>query len=490
MRKAMERQQRLDAQPIFDVELNLNCRDEMIPILAALRHLYSQSAVRDQVLNAIAADVNRDSSRKRGRQGLDYWPILVLGAVRLGCNLNYDKLQDLAEQHRALREIMGIGNWDGGPSFDWRRLRDNLTLIRPQTLERINHLIVGAGHRLILEAARSTRGDSFVIETNIHYPTESSLIRDGLRKVLECAATLSALLGLDGWRQHKHLYRKVKRLVREIERVAARKGAGYQQRIQSAYQELLALAQTLLARADELQQHALRGVGIDLASLGASAELKLFVERTRHVCDTAFRRVLQGQDVPNNEKLFSIFEIHTQLYKRGKAAEPIQFGRLVMIYEDGIGFITHSYLLPHKVEDRAIVVEQTRKVQTRLGGRIELASFDRGFHSPENQRELAKIIAHPCLPMPGISQAAQQKQNASVQFRAARQSHPGVESAINALQAGNGLERCRDRSELGFSRYLQLAILGRNLHVLGKIVLAKQEPGCNAAQSQRKKMVA
>jgi hypothetical protein len=487
MRKAMERQLRLDGRPVLDVELNLNCRDEIIPILAALQHLYAQPVVREAVLRAVAADVNRNSSRKRGREGLDYWSIIVLAAVRLGCNLNYDKLQDLAEQHRALRQIMGIGGWDEGGCFDWRRIRDNLTLIRPQTLERINHLIVGEGHRLVPEAVRSTRADSFVVETNIHYPTESSLIRDGLQKVLECAVTLSNLLGVGGWRQHKHLCRKAKRLVREIERLAARKGSGYQERIQSGYRELLALAQTLLARADELQ---VNPAVIDLDVTAASAQLKLFVERTRQVCGTAYRRVLQGENVPNSEKLFSIFETHTQLYKRGKAAEPVQFGRLVMIYEDGIGFITHCHLLPRDGDDRGTVVQQTRAVQKRLGGGIETASFDRGFHSPENQRDLAKIIPNLCLPMPGVGQAAQQKREAGVHFRQARQSHPGVESAINALQAGNGLERCLDRSEPGFSRYLQLAVLGRNLHVLGKIVLARKEADCNAAKSKRRKRVA
>jgi len=490
MRKAMDRQQRLGCSPVLEVEVNLNCRDEIIPILAALQHVYAQPKLRDEILRAVAADVNRRSSRKRGRQGMDYWPILVLAAVRLGCNLNYDKLQDLAEQHRAMRQIMGIGEWDDASCFDWRRIRDNIALVRPETLERINHLIVAEGHRLVPDAVKSVRADSFVVGTNIHYPTESSLIRDGLRKVLGLAVALANLLGLGGWRQHKHLYRKVKRLVREVERIAARKGTGYQDRIKSQYQELLALADTLLERGDELLRHQSRRSGFDLEALAIAGELKTFMERTRQVCGTARRRVLEGQTVPNSEKLFSIFEPHTQLYKRGKAAEPVQFGRLVLVCEDGAGFITHCHLPPRDGNDRGVVVEQMKKLQKRLRGRIERASFDRGFHSPENQRALAEIIPHACLPMPGITQSAEQEEVATIEFRQARQNHPGVESAINALQAGNGLQRCRDRSEPGFTRYLQLGVLGRNLHVLGKIVIDRKEAGCNAALSKRKKMAA
>lgn len=201
--------------------------------------------------------------------------------------------------------------------------------------------------------------------------------------------------------------------------------------------------------------------------------LRTFIERTKQVCDTARRRVLRGEKVPNEEKLFSMFEPHTQLYKRGKAGQPVQFGRLVMIYEDATGFITHHYVLPRDAQDRDVVVEQTRIVQERLQGRIEEASFDRGFHSPENQEKLARIIEHPCLPKPGAKQSVEQQSSAGVKFHQARQRH--------------GLKRCRDRTELGFERYVALAILGRNLHTLGKLVIEQKNAACEAAQTKRKR---
>jgi hypothetical protein len=185
MRKAFDRQQRMDRPTISNVPLNLGCRDEIIPILAALKHIYAQPKLRDDILQAVARDVNRDSSRKRGRRGMDYWPILVLASVRLGCNFDYDRLQDLAEQHRALRQMMGLGDWNEEADFNWRTIRNNITLLRPETLERINHAIVAEGHRLLPEAAETVRGGSFVADTNIHYPTDSSLIRDGLPMSLD-----------------------------------------------------------------------------------------------------------------------------------------------------------------------------------------------------------------------------------------------------------------------------------------------------------------
>jgi transposase, IS5 family len=203
------------------------------------------------------------------------------------------------------------------------------------------------------------------------------------------------------------------------------------------------------------------------------------------VRDTARRRVLHNESVPNKDKLFSMFETHTQLYKRGKAGEPVQFGRLVLVYEDAAGFIVHHHILARDAQDEDVVVEQTRLLQERFGKRIERISFDRGFHTPQNQKSLAEILQHPCLPKPGLKQAAQQLANATVEFHEARRSHPGVESAIGALQSGNGLERCRDHTEPGFERYVALGILGRNLHVLGKLVIARQDASCLAASSLR-----
>jgi len=103
---------------------------------------------------------------------------------------------------------------------------------------------------------------------------------------------------------------------------------------------------------------------------------------------------------------------------------------------------------------------------------------------------LAKIIAHPCLPMPGANQARQQEAETTIEFRQARSRHPGIESAIGALQAGNGLVRCRDRTERGFRRYIQLGVLGRNLHVLGKLLIASEDATCQAGQSRRRKAAA
>jgi hypothetical protein len=467
------------------VKLNLNCRDEIIPILAGLQHIYSQPKLRDSIVNLVAQDVNQDSRDDCGRQGLGYWPIVVLSAVRLGCNLDYDKLQDLAEQHRALRRIMGIGDWEEENNLSARRIGDNVRLLNSATFEAISHAIVGEAYRLEPDAVKQQRADSFVVETDIHYPTESSLITDGVRKILGFCTELDATYELSGWRQRRQLLQKVREVNRQIARIAHRKGAKYKERLASQYRSLLDRTQVIIERAEATCETLERDFDLDLATTFTIDEIRRFIGLTQQVCDTARRRVLEGEEVPNSDKLFSLFETHTQLYRRGKAGEPNQFGRLVLVFEDKLGFISHHCVMDRDKADKDVAVNETRKVQTRLKQAIEELSFDRGFHSRANQIELSEIVSGVCLPKPGVKQSAVQLQAASLKFHKAKKRHPGVESAIGALQSGNGLVRCRDIGEVGFERFVALAILGRNIQSLGKLILSREHPDSAAAFTKR-----
>jgi transposase, IS5 family len=484
MRQHYEQQRRFDSTPIGELALNFECRDEMIPILAGLKYIYTCGELRREVVELVAADINEESRRDVGRPGLDDWQIVVLAAVRLGCNCDYDKLQDQAENHRALRTLLGLGEWDDGPSFGARRIRDTLCQLQPATLAALNQALVSHGQTLHGSAAESVRADSFVVETNIHYPAESSLIGDGMRKIIPLCGKLAGAIGAAGWRQGEHLYRRIKALVRTIAKISASRSANVKAGLAAAYSRLLDRAEAILERAESLQKQAQSG-GPEPASWALAEELQHWLALTKQVCDTAYRRVILQEEVPNSDKLFSLFEPHTQLYRRGKAGVPNQFGRLLFVFEDGAGFISHYHLMAREAADADVVVEQTRAAQKKHRGQIRTASFDRGFHSPENEQELQKIVDEPCVPPRPPQQYRERMQTATVTFRNLRQQHPGIESAIGALQAGNGLKRCRDRQEIGFERYLGLAILGRNIHVLSKLLIARQDEQAAAACSKR-----
>lgn len=483
MRKHYDRQRRFDGTPIAELSLNFNCRDEVVPVLAGLQHVYTSHTLRNQVVNLVAQDINEDTRRDVGRPGFDDWQIVVLAAVRLGCNFDYDKLQDQAENHRSLRTMLGVGDWDD-TSFQAKRIRETLCQLKPATISALNLAIVSYGQELDGEAAESVRADSFVIETDIHYPTESTLIGDGLRKIIPCCVDLAKEIDQTGWRQSKHLLKRVKEYVRTISQISGSKSPRVKAGLAPAYQRLLDFAASILDRVRTLQTQA--ETASTVLSRALSADLKHWIDLTEQVCDTANRRVLLGEKVPHSEKLFSLFETHTQLYRRGKAGTPNQFGRLVLVFEDGAGFISHYHLMDREACDAEVVVDQTREAQKRHQGAINKGSFDRGFHTPENEKELRAILGEPCIAPRHPQQYAACLANGSVQFHRQRKRHPGIESAIGALQSGNGLKRCRDHSEEGFERYLGLAILGRNIHVLGKLLIARRQATSAAASSKRK----
>jgi len=489
-------EERLDCVPISDVKLNLNCRDEMIPILRSLQHLYDDDLRRREILDLVGRDVNKGTSRKHGRRGMNYWEITVLQSVRLGCNLDYDKTQDLAENHRRLRQMMGIGDWQDNIDFDWRCIQDNLIKLRPETVKKIGDLVVKSGHQIDAQAIKSVRGDTFVVETNIHYPTESTLIGDGLRKIVTLAAELAADYGKDGWRQHAYLLKKMRKLVRAIGRVSRGKNQRLEQ-LKRKYKELLSLSESLMTKACQLLKsldYAAVNEAVTLAELknGKVPEtpkglLLYYVRLTRVVCRNARRRVLHGEKVANDEKLFSMFEPHTELINRGKQPNPIEFGHKVLVVEDAAGFIVTHQVVDAGVLDQDLVIPVMTELQDRFDGKIEKASFDRGFHTPETQKQLAELVGTPCIASKGVNKGRQQYKEGTVEFRQARQNHPGVESAIGALQSGNGQKRCRDRGNVGYVRYVALGMLGRNLHTLGKLLLAQDDADCQAAKSKRKR---
>ena len=485
----------LNVTPISQIELNLECRDRMIPTLVALQFIYTNPDFRDKALQLVERDLAQHADLNKGKPGMTLWQILVLAAVKQACDYTYDHLQYLAENDRNMEAMLQRRSWQEEELFKWKRIQANVCLVRPETIEEISHLVVAEGHRLAPEAAEQVRGDCFVTDTNIHYPTESSLIVDGLTKIVDIGPKLAALTGQSRWRQSKSLLKKAKRAARAIGRI--KKGAKYQERLQAAYGELFHYTDLLLPRAADLLDSALgnlsSGTGDSSSDglLSAGEAMALYQELvywqavTEHVRGTAWRRVMEGEQVPNPEKLFSLFEPDTELIKRGKASQPVQFGHRVLVIEDAAGFICHHKIVPLHVEEREIVVGEMAALQKRLQDRIQRASFDRGFHSPENQTGLARIVKHPCLPKTGSHQSAEQRSNSTVEFRESQRRHSGVESAIGALQSGNGLERCRDHSRLGYERYVALGVLGRNLLVLGKLLICQRSPTSAAAYSKR-----
>lgn len=196
-----------------------------------------------------------------------------------------------------------------------------------------------------------------------------------------------------------------------------------------------------------------------------------FIQHATRQMDQIRRRVIQGETISHHEKVFSIFEPHTEWISKGKAGVPVELGLRVAILEDQHRFILHHQVMQKQTDD-SVAVSMVSEAQRRFPA-LSACSFDKGFHSPQNQTALNDLLEQVTLPRKGKLSKQARLDEESPAFIKAKRAHSAVESAINALEV-HGLDVCPDKGMDGFKRYVALAVLARNVHRIGDI-LWKQE---------------
>lgn len=482
MRTVFDPQMTFGQVDVADIVLDPKSRDDIPQLLRGLQHLYTDPELRKSVFAILEellperSGAEGKASPATGRPGMAQWNILVLGVLRLGLNADYDRIQELANQHATLRLMLGHGDWSDESRYELQTIKDNLRLFTPELLDRINREVVRAGHKALKKTpgeGLSARCDSFVVETDVHYPTDANLLYDAVRKALGLCAGLSDAHRLPGWRQDAHHLRKFKKAHRRIQKLKhstskdEQKRQAKQEQIQQAHRDYLGQAETLLGRVRDTRQQlaALPAVPLRLA------ELDDYLKHAERQVGQIRRRVLEGETIPHAEKVFSIFEPHTEWVSKGKAGVPVELGLRVCVVEDQHGFILRHQVM-EKATDDQVAVPITEQTKERFP-QLESMSFDKGFHSPANQAALKDIVEQVVLPRKGKLSEASKAIESEPEFARLRRRHSAVEAAINALEV-HGLDRCPDHGIDGFKRYVALAVVARNIHRLGAVLKGQE----------------
>jgi hypothetical protein len=483
-------QLRLDQTPLMSVTLRARSRDETVKLVRGLQAVYADVPTRQAILGLIRRDVLGAVRDDVGRPGMDLWSIFVLLSCREGLRVDYDRLEDLAEHHRLVRAALGIGDWQGKQVFDWTRIWRNVQKVGPETLAEINRVVVRLGHQDAPEAVASVRVDSFVMQTNAHHPSDIRQVADGLRVVLRHATRLARAIGSTALRQHAHLGRRARSLVLTASRATASQRRDRTERLAEAVAELCAFADErcdqALALCDEFTAVA---AGLEPERQGKAAsehhQLMHYLSALATCVHVARERLALGHEVELSDRLFSIFEPHTELIYRGKARAAVEFGHRVLIAEDAAGFIVSATVMANGEQDRdaAIPLVESLKAAHPALARV---SFDRGFHSKENARRIGELLPDACLPNSGDKALAAQTASASASWTWQRRRHPGIEAAIGSLQDNRGCRRCPDKGRRGYARFLQAAVLANNLITLGHRCWIKDDPDALPAQTRRR----
>ena len=479
MRVVQNLQMQIGEVDVSKVKFDLKSRDDIPKILRGLQHLYVNQALRIKLFALLEEYIAPKVDKRNGRPGMTLWRIFVCGVVRLDLNIDYDRLHELVNHHDTLREMLGHAQFDQ-EHYHYQTLKDNVSLFTPPLLDKINQLVVESGHMLLKkkddEALRG-RCDSFVVETHVHYPTDINLLYDAMRKIITLTGRWCEHKQVSDWRQHQHNVRHLKRLMRKAQNARRRKAKSEAQtKINEAlcieaYQAYLDVAERYLNKVKATVAK-LEAIGTTEHDVLRKLALEGFMKHALRQIDQTQRRVVLGEVIPHAQKVFSIFQPHTEWISKGKAGVPVELGLKVCILEDQYQFILHHEVMQQQTDEQ-VAVSMVAAAKKRFPT-LSACSFDKGFHSTANQDQLKEHLELVALPRKGkLSQAAQAEQQSEA-FIKARRAHSAVESAINALEV-HGLDKCPDHGINGFRRYVAFAVVARNIHRIGAILWQQEQ---------------
>jgi hypothetical protein len=475
MREISPSQLQLGELDIAQIKINARSRDDIPQLLRGLQYLYTDEPIRAEIFEILKALTPSNISTLHGRPGMNWWKILVMGTLRLNLNCDYDRLQELVNEHKTIRQMLGHGFSDDEKEYSLQTLKDNVRLFTPEILDQINQVVVNAGLKLKKKDQIMARCDSFVVETHVHYPTDINLLFDAMRKSIQLTASYATQQSINGWRQYQYNIRQVKRAYRQcqqLKRSSSKKEEKKKARdvlIEKAHQDYLTLSETLIQKIHLTLSH--QSDNAPLSILALSLEIKDYTEHAARQIKQIRTRVLQHQAIPHDEKVFSIFQPHTEWINKGKAGVPVELGLRVCIVESSEGYILNHQVMEKKV-DNQIAVELIKDTQSKFKS-LSGCSFDKGFHSPGNQTELSDLLDNLVLPKKGRRNKKETEREKAPAFKTSKRKHSAVESGINALEI-HGLDVCPDHGIVGFKRYVALAVVARNIQKLGSELIKKE----------------
>lgn len=440
---------------------------QLEPTLKAIAEFLTQHG---DIVQRVRRDLERGlKNRKTGRPGLT--PQQVLRSLILMRVKNWD--------YRELRERIADGyTLRHFTQFDSQRVPKHdafnrgVNRLRPATVEAINQAIIRAAVDLGLEDGQKLRVDTTVVETDIHHPTDNTLLWDSVRVLTRLVRKLDALLPA-GIGPFTNRTRSARRRMQEIQRMTPTERHRRQAR---TYRALLTVTEKVIADARAVVTRTARVRGVDLMVAATVDAIRQDI--TRH-CDLATRvvsqttrRVLHGEQVPPDQKVYSIFETHTDLIKRGKVLKDVEFGHKVFLAESGHGLITQYRVLDGNPADQGHVERSLTTHQAAFGAAPRMYSSDRGFFNEENLKTCRIAgVTLTCIPQAGGKRTPEREAvEKSRAFKRAQRFRAGIEGRISVLFRGRGMKRALVEGREHFELFVGAAVLANNLLVIAALL--------------------
>ncbi len=420
----------------------------------------------DVIVEAVRSDMARRSprSRSRGRPSTPVEVVLRMLVVMRLYGWSYAQAEYFVNDSLVLRQFCRVY---------LEKVPDDTVLIRwantigPESLQTLNDRVVQLARSLKVTRGRKLRVDTTAVETNIHFPTDSGLIGDGVRVVTRLLRRAKVALGeaASGLKEaFRSRLRTVRTLSQQLHRIARRKNDEGRTALKAAYGRLIAAAKRSRAQGARVMG-VLHGRDGDPASRRLAERLGEILRRLKRAIGQAERRVLKDDPVTSAEKLASLFEPHTQVIPRLKAGKPVEFGRKLRLDEVEGGIIVGYAVLDRGGgQDQPYLADSLANHRRQFGRPPRLLAADRGMSSAQNE-ELAKGagIVHVALPHVGKAPPDRRAEEKGRRFKEAYKFRAGIEGRIHSLKRDRGLKRCHYRGERGFGRWVGWGIVAHNL---------------------------
>src|SRR5215475_9815906 len=440
---------------------------QLDPMLQAISDFLDNDAT---IIEAIQHDLQRGlKNPNTGRDGLT--PQQILRSLVLRRVKNWD-LRELRERIADGITLRQFTDFYSKPVPTHQAFNEAFNRLTPETLKAVNDLVVMAAVEMKLEDGKRLRVDTTVVQTDIHHPTDNTLIWDGVRVVTRSVGRLFDAIGrrVDGFHNRT---RAARRRIQEIQRMTSSARKSQQTK---KYQALIGIAEEAVSNArgvlERTKNVRAKTIAAALAIEAYRAEIEHYCDLGDGVIDQSRRRVLEGEQVPDAEKLYSIFEPHTDLIKRGKVRTPLEFGHKVFLAESAKGLITQYEVLDGNASDERHVEPSLKRHQKTFGRAPEMYGADRGFFSEENvklcRQGRVKVV---CIPQRGGQKTAErQAYEKSRPFKEGQRFRAGIEGRISVLFRGRGMKRCLADGREGFELWVGAAVLANNLMTIAALM--------------------
>jgi IS5 family transposase len=452
---------RPQARPLSFADLEL--RHQGIALEATLHALADFLDGHAELVRLVHADLVRGLTRPRtGREGLTASQVLRAFVLQ---RVKHWDLRELRERIADGYTLRIFTTFDSQPVPKHDAFHRAFTRLTPATLRALNDAVVQAAVGLGLEDGTHLRVDTTVVETDIHFPTDASLLWDAVRVLTRLVRRLGEHVP-SARRGFADRTRRARRRMQELSRMTPAQRARQQTR---KYRDLLGVTAGVVATARAAVATAHAASPREPIAAGLVTGLGQAIE---HVCGLADRviaqtrrRVLEGEPVPVHDKVFSIFEPHTDLIVRGKAKTPVEFGHKVFLAESRHGLITDYRVLDGNPADETHLAPSLTQHQATFGRAPALYAADRGFYTPGNVAALATAgVGRECIPQRGGRKTAERTAyEKSRAFKQGQRFRAGIEGRISVLLRGRGMRRCLLEGRDRFEVFVGAAVLANNL---------------------------